>query len=57
MFMISTLILHLLGYSVVFWIEGQNLTSVLDVIDFGGLFSSNAIGPPRSYSLRLTTSF
>ena len=40
-----------------FQIDGQNLTNVLDVIDFGGLFSGNAIGPPRSYSLRLTTSF
>ena len=25
--------------------DGQNLTNVLDVIDFGGLFSGNAIGP------------
>jgi hypothetical protein len=25
-------------------IDGQNLTNVLDVIDFGGLFSGNAIG-------------
>jgi hypothetical protein len=40
-----------------FQIDGQNLTNVLDVIDFGGLFSGNAVGPPRSYSLRLTTSF
>ncbi len=40
-----------------FQIDGQNLTNVLDVIDFGGLFSGNAIGPPRSYSLRLTTRF
>lgn len=38
-------------------IDGQNLTNVLDVIDFGGLFSGNAIGPSRSYSLRLTTTF
>ena len=37
--------------------DGQNLNNVLDVIDFGGLFSGNAIGPPRSYSLRLTTTF
>ena len=37
--------------------DGQNLNNVLDVIDFGGLFSGNAIGPPRSYLLRLTTSF
>ena len=38
-------------------IDGENLTNILDVIDFGGLFSGNAIGPARSYSLRLTTSF
>ena len=37
--------------------DGRNLNNVLDVIDFGGLFSGNAIGPPRSYSLRLTTIF
>ena len=37
--------------------DGENLTNVLDVIDFGGLFSGNAIGPPRSYALRLSTSF
>lgn len=35
----------------------ENLNNRLNVIDFGGLFSGNAIGPPRSYSLRLTTSF
>jgi TonB-dependent Receptor Plug Domain len=40
-----------------FQVDGQNLTNVLAVIDFGGLFSGNAIAPPRSYSLRLTTSF
>ena len=37
--------------------DGQNLNDVLDVIDFGGLFSGNAIGLPRSYSLRLTMTF
>jgi hypothetical protein len=37
--------------------DGQNLTNVLQVIDFGGLFSGNAIGPSRSFSLRLTTQF
>ncbi len=37
--------------------DGQNLNNVLDVLDFGGLFSGNAIGPPRSVMLRLTTSF
>jgi hypothetical protein len=40
-----------------FQIDGQNLTNVLDVIDFGGLFSGNAIGPSRSYAMRLTTNF
>jgi outer membrane cobalamin receptor len=35
----------------------QNINNRLNVIDFGGLFSGNAIGPPRSYSLRLSTSF
>jgi TonB dependent receptor len=37
--------------------DGQNLTDILDVIDFGGLFSGNAIGPPRSGMVRLTTTF
>jgi hypothetical protein len=37
--------------------DGQNLTNVLDVIDFGGLFSGNAIGPARSAMLRLSTTF
>jgi hypothetical protein len=40
-----------------FQADGQNLNNVLDVIDFGGLFSGNAIGPSRSFSLRLTTAF
>lgn len=35
----------------------QNLNNRLNVLDFGGLFSGNAIAPPRSYSLRLQTSF
>jgi len=40
-----------------FQADGQNLTNVLNVIDFGGLFSGNAIGPQRSFGLRLTTTF
>jgi len=40
-----------------FQIDGQNLTNVLDVIDFNGLFSVNAIGPSRSVAARLTTNF
>jgi len=40
-----------------FQVDGQNLTNILDVIDFGGLFSGNAIGPARSFALRLTTNF
>jgi hypothetical protein len=43
--------------SVHFQADGENLTNVVEVIDFGGLFSGNAIGPSRSYALRLTTSF
>lgn len=35
----------------------ENLNNRLNVIDFGGLFSGNAIAPPRSYSARLTASF
>ena len=40
-----------------FQIDAQNLNNVLNVIDFGGLFSGNAIGPSRSVAARLTTSF
>jgi hypothetical protein len=35
----------------------ENLNNRLNVVDFGGLFSGNAIGPPRSYALRLATTF
>jgi TonB-dependent Receptor Plug Domain len=37
--------------------DGENLTNILDVMDFGGLFSGNAIGPPRSFALRLSAAF
>jgi hypothetical protein len=37
--------------------DGENLNDRLNVIDFGGLFSGNAIGPARSFALRLATSF
>ena len=37
--------------------DAQNLTNVLNLIDFGGLFSGNAIGPSRNVMLRLITSF
>ena len=40
-----------------FQIDGQNLNNVLAVLDFGGLFSGNAIGPSRSLAMRLTTTF
>jgi hypothetical protein len=37
--------------------DGTNLSNRLNIIDFGGLFPSNAIGPARSFALRLTTNF
>jgi hypothetical protein len=37
--------------------DAANLNNRLNVIDFGGLFSGNAIGPARSWFLRLTTNF
>ena len=40
-----------------FQVDGINLNNRLNVIDFGGLFSGNAIGPARSWFLRLTTNF
>ncbi|HTX15281.1 MAG TPA: TonB-dependent receptor [Candidatus Baltobacteraceae bacterium] len=44
-------------FNVRFQVDGENLTNVVDVIDFGGLFSGNAIGPSRSFALRLSTTF
>jgi hypothetical protein len=35
----------------------ENLNNRLNVIDFAGLFSGNAIAPPRSYSVRFQTTF
>lgn len=40
-----------------FQADGDNLNNRLNVIDFGGLFSGNAIGPGRSYLLRLSNIF
>lgn len=40
-----------------FQADGENLNNRLNVIDFGGLFSGNAIAPGRSVFLRLRTSF
>jgi len=37
--------------------DAQNLSNELEIIDFGGLFSGNAIGPSRSFFLRLKTDF
>jgi hypothetical protein len=35
----------------------QNLSNTVEVIDFGGLFSGNALGPSRQFTLRLVTTF
>ena len=37
--------------------DGQNLNNRLNLIDFAGLFSGNAIAPPRSFALRMQTNF
>jgi hypothetical protein len=37
--------------------DARNLTNRLNVIDFQGLLSGNAIAPPRSYFVRLTSTF
>ncbi len=37
--------------------DGQNLNNRLNVIDFGGLFSGNAIAPSRSWFLRFSSNF
>ncbi len=38
-------------------VDGENLNNRLNVIDFGGLFSGNAIGPARSVNARLKFGF
>jgi len=43
--------------SVRFQGDVANLGNTLEVIDFGGLFSGNALGPSRQYSFRLVTTF
>jgi hypothetical protein len=37
--------------------DAQNLSNELEVIDFGGLFSGNALGPSRQYTVRLAATF
>jgi hypothetical protein len=37
--------------------DAENLNNRLNLVDFNGLFSGNAIGPPRSYFLRLASTF
>jgi hypothetical protein len=44
-------------FSVRLQADGENLTDRLNVIDFGGLFSGNAIAPGRMFLLRLSTCF
>lgn len=46
----ETLLVHLQA-------DGQNLSNTLELIDFGGLFSGNAIGPSRQCSIRLVIAF
>jgi hypothetical protein len=43
--------------SVRFQGDVANLGNTLEVIDFGGLFSGNALGPGRQYTARLVTTF
>ena len=44
-------------FTTTFQADAENLNNTLDVLDFGGLFSGNAIGPARSAFLRLSTTF
>ena len=47
------------GDRVKFGLQGdvENLNNRLNVINFNGLYSGNAIGPARSWFLRWTTTF
>jgi hypothetical protein len=40
-----------------FQADAQNISNELEVIDFGGLFSGNALGPSRQYTIRLVSTF
>jgi hypothetical protein len=40
-----------------FQADAENLSNELEVIDFGGLFSGNALGPSRQFTLRMVTTF
>jgi len=44
-------------YSVKLQADAQNLSNKLEVIDFVGLFSGNAIGPSRSFSCACQLNF
>ena len=35
----------------------NNVSNKLEILDYGGLFSGNAIGPPRSFTFRLSARF
>jgi uncharacterized protein involved in copper resistance len=37
--------------------DGENLSNRVNIIDFAGLFSGNAVAPPRSGDLKLTVQF
>jgi hypothetical protein len=45
------------GMNMRFQVDASNLNNRLNVIDFGGLFSGNAIAPARSVTVRLNTRF
>jgi TonB-dependent receptor-like protein len=45
------------GMNMRFQVDAGNLNNRLNVIDFGGLFSGNAIAPARSVTVRLNTRF
>ncbi len=38
-------------------VDGENLNNRINLIDFAGLFSGNAVAPPRSWDARLRFSF
>ena len=54
---VSTELYQREGVSVRLQADGENLSNTMEVIDFGGLFSGNAIGPGRMCMLRLVTTF
>jgi hypothetical protein len=55
--MISLELLNMEKLKLSLQFDGADLNNRINVIDFAGLFSGNAIAPQRSYAVRLRAKF